>query len=175
MKQDLSDSSSSDSDSSHGSDYKSKIRNKKKIYRKTKKEPIKLCAKLTEKLLMTAYKLKIIKFKFDEDPLQHRIYFLTLIESLEMIFSKYKETCEVLLYYPKIGGYEMKYFFKKSIRNLLHANIDVHNRRLVSEFPRDEVKFISKLQSHCANMTFSNKSSYDRFSRKLKLNEGRQQ
>ena len=115
MKQDLSDSSSSDSDSSHGSDYKSKIRNKKKIYRKTKKEPIKLCAKLTEKLLMTAYKLKIIKFKFDEDPLQHRIYFLTLIESLEMIFSKYKETCEVLLYYLAIGEEDINIMLRRQL------------------------------------------------------------
>ena len=40
----------------------------------------------------------------DEDPLQHRIYFLTFVESLEMIFSQYKETCGVLLDYPKIGG-----------------------------------------------------------------------
>ena len=40
----------------------------------------------------------------DEDPLQRRIYFLTFVESLEMIFSQYTETCEVLLDYPKIGG-----------------------------------------------------------------------
>ena len=40
----------------------------------------------------------------DEDPLQRRIYFLTFAESLEMIFSQYTETCEVLLDYPKIGG-----------------------------------------------------------------------
>ena len=40
----------------------------------------------------------------DENPLQHRIYFLTFVESLEIIFSQYKETCEVLLDYPKIGG-----------------------------------------------------------------------
>ena len=40
----------------------------------------------------------------DEDPLQRRIYFLTFVESLEMIFSQYTETCEVLLGYPKIGG-----------------------------------------------------------------------
>ena len=32
------------------------------------------------------------------------IYFLTFVESLEMIFSQYKETCEVLLDYQKIGG-----------------------------------------------------------------------
>ena len=40
----------------------------------------------------------------DEDPLQRRIYFITFVELLEMIFSQYKETCEVLLDYPKIGG-----------------------------------------------------------------------
>ena len=40
----------------------------------------------------------------DEDPLQRRIYFLTFIDSLDMIFSQYRETCEVLLDYPKIGG-----------------------------------------------------------------------
>ena len=39
----------------------------------------------------------------DEDPLQHRIYFLTFVESLEIIFSQYTETCDVLLDYPKIG------------------------------------------------------------------------
>ena len=40
----------------------------------------------------------------DEDPLQLRIYFLTFVESLEMISSQYRETCELLLDYPKIGG-----------------------------------------------------------------------
>ena len=32
------------------------------------KDPIKLCARLTSKLLTTAYKSKIIRFKIDEDP-----------------------------------------------------------------------------------------------------------
>ena len=40
----------------------------------------------------------------DEDPFQRRIYFLTFVESLEVIFSQYTETCEVILDYPKIGG-----------------------------------------------------------------------
>ena len=40
----------------------------------------------------------------DEDPLQRRIYFLTFIDLLNMIFSQYRETCEILLDYPKIGG-----------------------------------------------------------------------
>ena len=51
---------------------------------------------------------------------------------------------------------------KKDIRNLLHANIDVHSRRLIAEFPKYGVKCIEKLQSHCANMTFADKSRYDR-------------
>ena len=60
----------------------------------------------------------------DEDPLQRRIYFFTFVESLEMIFSQYTETCEVLLDYPKIGGDDViEDYAKKFIRNLLHANI----------------------------------------------------
>ena len=89
-KQDASESSSRYSDSSDDSDYRCK-RRKKKSHRK--KDSIKLCARLTEKLLTTAYKLKIIRFKPDEDPLQCRIYFLAFVESLEIIFTQYKETC----------------------------------------------------------------------------------
>ena len=65
------------------------------------KYPIKLCARLMEKFLTTAYKSKIIRFRMDEDPLQRQVYFLTFVESLEMMFSQYTETCEVLLDYPK--------------------------------------------------------------------------
>ena len=59
-----------------------------------------------------------------------------------------------------------------AIRNLLHANIDVHSRRLIAEFPKDGIKCIEKLQSHCANMTFSNKSRYDRTFQQVKLKGG---
>ena len=80
-----------------------------------------------------------------------------------MIFSQYRETCEVLLHYPKIGGDDIiEDYAKKSIRNILHENIDSHSRRLISEFPKDGIKCIEKLQSHCANMTFADKSRYDR-------------
>ena len=61
-----------------------------------------------------------------------------------MIFSHYKKTCEVLLDYPKIGGENIKEFSKKAIGNLLHANIDVHSRRLIAEFPGDGIKCIEK-------------------------------
>ena len=43
----------------------------------------------------------------------------------------------------------------------MHANIDVHIRRFIAEFPVDGVTCIEKLQSHCANMNFSDKSRYD--------------
>ena len=51
----------------------------------------------------------------DEDPLQRRIKFLTFVESLEIIFSQYTETCKVLLDYPKIGGYNIKSFSKSPL------------------------------------------------------------
>ena len=83
LKYDSSDpSSSDDSDSLDDSDYRRKGHKKKKHW---KKDPIRLCATLTAKLLTTAYNSKIIRFKMDEDPLQRRIYFLTFIDSLGMI------------------------------------------------------------------------------------------
>ena len=80
-------SSNDDPDSSEDSHYRRKQRKDKKH---RKKDPIRLCATLTAKLLTTAYKSKIIRFKLDEDPLQRRIYFLTFIDSLDMIFSQYR-------------------------------------------------------------------------------------
>ena len=84
---------------------------------------------------MTAYKSKITRIKTDQDLLQRRIYFLTFLESLEMILSQYTETCEVLLDYLKKGGDIIKYFAKKAIRNLLQTNIDLSSRRIIAEFP----------------------------------------
>ena len=145
QQDDSSDPSSSDDSYSSDDSHYRRRRCKKKIHQK--KDPIKLCANLTEKLLTTAYKSKIIRFNMDEDPLQRRIYFLTLVESLDMISSQYTETFEVLLYYPKIGGDDIiEDFSKKAIRNLLQANINVNSRRLISEVPRDGIKCIEQLQ-----------------------------
>ena len=73
-KDDSSDLSSSDgsddSDSSEDSHYRRRRRKNKKH---REKDPIRLCATLTAKLLTTAFKSKIIRFKLDEDPLQRRI------------------------------------------------------------------------------------------------------
>ena len=43
----------------------------------------------------------------------------------------------------------------------MHSNIDLHSRIFIAEFPMDEIKWIEKLQSHCADMNFSEKSRYD--------------
>ena len=94
-----------------------------------------ICTTLTAKLLMTAFKLKMIRFKLDEDPLQRRIYFLVFIDSLNMVFPQYRETYEVLIDYPKMEGGNVKDYAKPAIRNLLHANSCVHSRRLIAEFP----------------------------------------
>ena len=65
--------------------------------------------------------------------------------------------------YPKKGGDDfIEDCAKKAIRNLLHANIDVHIIIFIAEFPKDGIKCIEKLQSHCANMNFADKSRYDR-------------
>ena len=45
--------------------------------------------------------------------------------------------------------------------------MDFHSIRFIDEFPVDGVKCISKLQSHCANMTFSGKSRYYRITQKV--------
>ena len=61
-----------------------------------------------------------------------------------------------------MGGGNVKYYEKQAIRNLLHANSNVHSRRLIAEFPKDGIKCLEKLKSHCANMTFADRSRYDR-------------
>ena len=48
----------------------------------------------------------------DENPLQYQI-FLTFLESLEMIFSQYIETCEVITDYLKIRGDDIENYAKK--------------------------------------------------------------
>ena len=62
---------------------------------------------------MTVFKSKIIRLKMNEDPLQLWIYFLKFVESLDMIFSQYIETCEVILDYPNIGGDDIEDYAKR--------------------------------------------------------------
>ena len=79
-------SSSDDSDSSDSSEDSHYRRRQRKNKKHRKEDPIRLCVTLMGKLLTTEFKSKIIRFKMDEDPLQRRIYFLTFIDSLNMIF-----------------------------------------------------------------------------------------
>ena len=58
-------------------------------------------------------------------------------------------------------GGDVKDYAKHAIRNLLHANSDVHIRILIADFPTDGIKCLENLQSHCANITFSDKSRHD--------------
>ena len=75
-------------------------------------------------MLTAAYNSKIIRFKMDEDPLPHRIYFLTFIDLLDMIFSQYRETCQVHLNDPKIGGDDViGDYAKKAIMKILHDSL----------------------------------------------------
>ena len=97
---DLSSSNDSDdSDSSEDSHFRRRRRKNKKHW---EKDPIRLCANLTAKLLTAAFKSKMIRFKLDEDPLQRQIYSFTFIDSLNMVFSQYRETYEVIRDYPKL-------------------------------------------------------------------------
>ena len=61
---------------------------------------------------------------------------------------------------------------KKATRNHLHANIDVYSRRLIADFPKDGIKCIENLQSHCANMTFADKTIYERTFQQVTHKEG---
>ena len=56
----------------------------------------------------------------------------------------------------------IKYNVKKTIRDIIHADIYFHSIRLISEFPGDGVKLISNILSHFANMKFSDRSIYNR-------------
>ena len=78
----------------------------------------------------------------DEDLLQRWISLLVIVGSLEMISSQYTETCEVIIDYLEIGGGNIEYYSKKAIKNIFHTNIDVHSRRLISEFPMDVIQCI---------------------------------
>ena len=90
-----SDTSSSDSsllDSSDSSDdkYYEQIRraenDKNNFQSKTNfHDTIKKCAKLTSKLLIYAYKSKVVQFKLDEDTLQTWVYLLYLMNSLKIV------------------------------------------------------------------------------------------
>ena len=71
-------------------------------------------------------------------------YYLCIVTGYDI--SQNKETFEVLLDYTKIGVENIKGFVKEAIRNILHAKIDAHSIRLITGFPGDGVKCVSKIQ-----------------------------
>ena len=54
----------------------------------------------------------------------------------------------------------------------MHANIDVHSRIFIAEFAVYGIKYIEKLQSYCANMTFVEKVGTKVFYNKSHIKEG---
>ena len=74
---------SDDYDSSNDSHYRRKQRKHKN---NRENYPIRLCSNLTANLMTTSNNSNIFRFKMNEDTLQRRIYFLTFIDSLDMIF-----------------------------------------------------------------------------------------
>ena len=56
----------------------------------------------------------------------------------------------------------MPYYAKKATCKIEYAYIDAHSQILIDEYPGDGVQAISRLQSQCANMKFSDQSRYNR-------------
>ena len=92
-----------------------------------------------------------------------------------MIFLQYRETCEVLLDYPKIGGDDViEDYAKKAIRNILHDNIDVHSRRLIAEFPKYGIKCIENCNHIVQTRLLQIKVDMTVISNRLHIKEGNQ-
>ena len=85
-------------------------------------------AKLIAKLLTAAYKSKVVRFKLDKDPLNFRVYFLSLLNSLKIALSKFSETYMLIADYPFIRGEEIPDYAKKATCNLLHVYIYAHSQ-----------------------------------------------
>ena len=64
----------------------------------------------------------------------------------------------LLVDYPSIGGRYFPGYAKNSTRDLLNAYIYAHSQILIDEYPGYRVQAITRLQSQCANITFSVKS-----------------
>ena len=105
----LSYSSSPDPSDSLSDDYSNQRRRTKNIknkrWSKTRfHDLIKKCANLTDNLPTAIQKSNVIKFRFDEDPLHHQVYFLSFMNSLNFFLSQFKETYILSMEYPSIRG-----------------------------------------------------------------------
>ena len=68
----------------------------------------------------------------------------------------------LIMDYPSIRGEEIPDYAKTSTWNLLYAYIDEHSQRLTDECTGYVVKYISRLQSQCVNITFDDQIRYNR-------------
>ena len=81
------------------------------------------------KILHTIYlkilHIKNLKFKLHEVTVQHRVYFLSFINSLKIVLSQFSETYMLLMEYISIRGEEIPNYSKKAIWKLL-MHIYIH-------------------------------------------------
>ena len=83
------------------------------------------------------------------------------MNSLKTVSSQFKETYMLLMDHTSIREEDLPYYDKKSTWNLLHAYIDANSQRLIYQYPGDGVKYTSRKQLKCANMTFADQSRYN--------------
>ena len=65
---------------------------------------------ITAELISATYKAKVIKLKLDGDSLQSWVYFISFMDSLKIILSKFKETYMFLMDYTYIRGRDLPYY-----------------------------------------------------------------
>ena len=73
----------------------------------------------------------------------------------------------LLMNYTFIREEDFPDYAKKATCNLLHTYIDAHSKILIYEYIGDGVQAISRMQSQCANMNFSDQSRYNRLFQKV--------
>ena len=131
------------------------------------RDPIKKYAKLTANILTSAYKLKVITFKLDEDPLQSQVYFLSFMNSLKLFLSQFKENFLLSMDYPSTRRKDMSDYSKKATCKPFNSYIDEHIQILIDEYPVYGVQAIIILQYQCENMTIVDQIIYNRLFQKL--------
>ena len=108
----------------------------------------------------------------DEDILQRRFYFLSLINSLLLLLSQFKEAYIFRIDYPSIRGGYLPANPKKDTWKMLNACIGANSKRLIDEYTGDGVQAISRLLYQCENIKISDQSIYNRLFQQVIQNQG---
>ena len=111
----------------------------------------------------------------DEETIQRRIYFINFVESLEMIFSQYKETCEVLLDYQKIGGENIKDFVKNPLGMFFMPTLIYISEGWLLNSQEIEWNTLQNLSHIVPTWIFMTKVGITEFSIRSQIKEGSQQ